>query len=60
MSINYEDYCTDKEEVAEYLEGVRESGTVNMIGAGPYLEQRFGMSRRDANDAVLTWIKEYK
>ena len=31
-----------------YLNNLRDSGVVNMFGAGPYLEKEFGIDKREA------------
>ena len=50
----------EKQEYFEYLEMLRESGETNMFGASPYLQQAFGLSRYDAKDVLLEWMKTYK
>lgn len=47
-------------EYYEYLEELRKSGETNMFGAGPYLEQEFGLTRREALDILMKWMKEYR
>ena len=44
------EFCTD--EMLEYLDALRESGTTNMFGAGPHVEQEFDLKRRDAGAVV--------
>jgi hypothetical protein len=46
-------------EVFEFLEDLRESGEVNMFGAGPYLQEVFGMSRHEARKVLLSWMNEF-
>lgn len=41
----------------DYLIMLRDSGAVNMWGASPYLEQQFQLSRAEAKDVLLAWIK---
>jgi hypothetical protein len=41
----------------EYLNRLRESGAVNMFGAGDYLVIRFGMDRRTARQTLLDWMQ---
>lgn len=48
-----------QEEINDYLLLLRNSGITNMLGAGPYLEERFGLTRYEAKDAVLAWIKSF-
>jgi hypothetical protein len=47
------------EEHKEYLIALRDSGATNMWGASPYLEREFGLSRNDAKDVLLEWIKSF-
>ena len=42
-----------------YLEELRRSGVTNMYGAGPYVQQEFGVSRREAIKIVGDWMKNY-
>ena len=46
-------------EYYEYLDDLRESGVVNMFGAGAYLEHQFGLSRYEAKDILIAWMKQY-
>ena len=43
-----------------YLNALRDSGRINMLGATPYLEDRFGLTRREAKAALLHWIATFK
>lgn len=54
MDINDKD---DRQEVFQFLAVLRDTGKVNMMGAGPYLEDQFDMTRREARDWVLAWMK---
>ena len=47
----------DKNKVFEYLDMLRNSAATNMFGAGPYLEEEFGMNRRQARDYLMEWMK---
>lgn len=49
-----------KEEINQYLSDLRESGEINMWGAGAYLEREFGMKRAEAKEALLEWILNFK
>jgi hypothetical protein len=46
-----------KEVIWDYLNDLRESGAVNMFGAGPYLMDQFGLNKYQARDALLDWMK---
>lgn len=41
----------------EYLDGLRESGKTNMFAAAPYVEQEFGVDRKEAKEIVSAWMK---
>jgi hypothetical protein len=47
-------------EVFEYLDDLRESGEVNMFGAGPYLQERFGLTRAIAREYLFDWMESFK
>ena len=49
----------DKQEVFEFLDELRESGAINMFGAGPYVEEQFGYDRRDARALVIEWMETF-
>jgi hypothetical protein len=49
----------DKQEIHDYLSELRDSGETNMWFAAPYLEDRFGMSKQDAKQALLDWIQSF-
>ena len=44
----------------DYLESLRQSGVTNMFGAGVYLEEAFGLSKKDARKVLLEWMKSYQ
>ena len=50
----------DKEEMFDYLNTLRETGVTNMFGASPYLQQAFGIERREAKIILLEWMKSYE
>ena len=49
----------EKTETDKFLNELRESGVTNMFGAGPYLIEEFGLSRREARKVVLDWMASY-
>jgi len=49
----------DKEEMFSYLDVLRETGVTNMFGATPYLQQAFGIEKREAKSILLEWMKTY-
>jgi hypothetical protein len=46
-------------EYYEYLEDLRQSGVTNMFGASPYLQEDFGLDRREAKNILLSWMTHY-
>ena len=51
---------TTKQEIHEFLIELRDSGEINMLGAGAYLEHEFGMNRREAKAALLDWMQSFR
>jgi len=47
------------EEHLTFLDNLRESGATNMFGAGPYVEQSFGVSSREAKEIVVYWMNSF-
>jgi hypothetical protein len=41
----------------KYLERLRESGKCNMFGSVSYLLDFYGLTYRDANAIVISWVK---
>ena len=48
-----------KQEVFEYLDRLRKSGRTNMFGAGPYLEEEFGIGRKEASVLLKEWMDTF-
>jgi hypothetical protein len=49
----------NKEEIFKYLQDLRDSGAINMWGAGAYLEDEFGLTRREAKAVLLEWFESF-
>ena len=47
------------QEHKDYLDELRESGVVNMFGAGTYLQDDFEMTKYDANRILRQWMEEF-
>jgi hypothetical protein len=47
-----------KKEIYDYLVELRDSGEINMWGAGAYLQDRFDMNRQEAKQALLDWMHD--
>jgi len=43
-----------------YLTALRDSGQINMFGATPYLQDRFGLTRKEATAALINWMNTFK
>ena len=49
----------DKNAVFEFLDVIRESGSINMFGAAPYIVDAFGVTRYEAKDLLLEWMRTF-
>lgn len=49
----------NKDVVFEFLDEIRESGSINMFGATPYIIDAFGVSRYEAKDLLLEWMQTF-
>lgn len=49
----------DKKMVFEFLDNLRESGAINMFGAGTYVQEAFGLDRWEAKDLVIEWMETF-
>jgi len=47
-------------EMLEYLNDLRESGATNMFGARPYLQEEFGLERKEASAVLAEWMETFK
>ena len=54
------DQNTTFEQMFEYLDKLRETGTINMMGATPYLQHAFNTSREEAKAVLLHWMNKSK
>lgn len=44
----------------DYLEGVRDSGGINMFAAPSLLREAYDLSRSEAQSIALEWMRSYK
>ena len=42
-----------------FLDNLRKSGQTNMFGAGPYIQQTFGVDRDQAKQIVIYWMETF-
>ena len=47
------------EDHLEYLDYLRAVGVTNMFGAGPYLQDEFGLDRDTASEIPTYWMKMF-
>lgn len=43
----------------EYLDNLRASGVTNMLGAGIYIQEEFGVGEAEARAILVSWMKAY-
>ena len=48
-----------KERMFDFLDNLRESGICNMFGSGVYLEEMFGINKRESKEVVLEWMNTF-
>jgi hypothetical protein len=48
------------QEVNAFLTKLRDTGKINMFGAGPYLMAEFALSRAEAKTVLLDWMNSTK
>jgi len=49
----------DLQAVFRYLDDLRESGVVNMFGAGEYLRDEFEMGRAESHRVLGLWMRTF-
>jgi len=50
---------TDQKEVSLFLDELRESGSINMWGAGKVVEEAFDITKKEAQTMTIHWMKNY-
>ena len=48
-----------QDQVNDYLNVLRISGITNMFGAGPYIQENFGITKYDANRFLVKWCETF-
>jgi hypothetical protein len=48
-----------QEKINDYLDALRETGTVNMFGASPYIAEVFGVTQKEARDYLKRWMDTF-
>jgi hypothetical protein len=52
-------YDWSKQEVFMFLDELRSTGSINMFGAAPLIEEFFGVDRQLARRFLKDWMKSY-
>lgn len=47
-----------KKEIFEYLDDIKEIGSINMLSATPYLIEMFDLSKQEARNYLSEWLKQ--
>ena len=48
-----------QEKINVYLDAVRESGSINMFGAAPYVAETFGVTKKEAQQYLKNWMETF-
>jgi len=48
----------DKEDVFLYLDALRDSGQINMMGARPHIQHNFDLDKKEATELHMEWMKD--
>jgi hypothetical protein len=46
-------------EYFEFLDALREKGSINMFGAAPVLARKFKLDAKQARDVTMAWMKTF-
>ena len=49
----------NQDEIDEFLDELREGGSINMFASPPLIEQAFGVSKREARQAFMYWADNF-
>jgi len=45
--------------IFKYLNNLRDSGVTNMFGASPYLQDEFGLDRKESREMLAKWMRSF-
>lgn len=48
-----------EKEVLEFLNMLRDSGVTNMFGATPYIEDEYGLNKKESRRLLSLWMKNF-
>jgi len=46
-------------DMLDYLDTLRDSAAINMLGAGPYVEDQFDLDKRTARKVLTYWMETF-
>ena len=49
----------DEKQVLEFLNVLRDSGVTNMFGAGTYIQEEFGVDRKESHRLLSLWMDNF-
>lgn len=52
-------YTEEEIDIFYYLNGLRDSGIVNMFGATPFIVREYGISKQEAKKHLAQWMKVF-
>lgn len=50
---------TEKQDIFEFLDAVRETGGVNMYEGGRLVQEHYGLDKHKARDIVIEWMQTF-
>ena len=48
-----------QEKVNKFLDSLRDSGKTNMVGATPYIQKQFNITKYDAQRFLIKWMETF-
>ncbi len=48
-----------QEKVNKFLDWLRDSGKTNMVGATPYIQKQFNITKYDAQRFLIKWMETF-
>jgi len=48
-----------EKEIFTFLNDLRDSGSINMFGAGPEISNEFGIDKREAREFLSLWMSNF-
>ena len=48
-----------QEKVNKFLDSLRDSGKTNLVGATPYIQKQFNITKYDAQRFLIKWMETF-